>query len=203
MLDTNGIGLGVYDALAQDILDAETGEIYPALSCCNNQEMATRCTVPGAAKVIWSIKANAQLNSDAAYLLREGFKSGRIRLLCTEYDAEEYLAELRGYTSLSPAEKIQFQLPYINTTLFIDEATKLKYEEAGGRVKLYERTGMRKDRYSSLSYNYYVATQIENKLIKRNNISSGDTQMFVIKPPAQKKIGGERFENRKQNKWSR
>ena len=33
VLDTNGLGLGVYDCLARDIVDPETGEIYPALSC--------------------------------------------------------------------------------------------------------------------------------------------------------------------------
>lgn len=64
VLDANGIGLGVYDTLARDIVDPATGEIYPALSCCNNAEMASRCTAPGAEKVIWAIKASAQFNSD-------------------------------------------------------------------------------------------------------------------------------------------
>ena len=80
------VGLGCFDTLAHDISDPETGEIYPALSCINDKTMADRCTVPGADKVIWSIKASAALNSDCAFLLREGFKNGRIRLLVTEYD---------------------------------------------------------------------------------------------------------------------
>lgn len=166
------------------MVDPDTGEIYPALSCCNSNEMAARCTVPNADKVIWSIKASAQFNSDAAFLLREGFKSGRIRLLASEYDAEEYLSELKGYSNLNPPERMQLQLPYINTTLLIDELVKLQHEESGGRVRVFERTGMRKDRYSSLSYNYYVATQLENKLTKRNNVSANAFDMFVIKPPS-------------------
>lgn len=56
VLDTNGLGLGVYDALARDMVNPDTGELYPALSCCNNAEMASRCTVVGAKKAIWSIK---------------------------------------------------------------------------------------------------------------------------------------------------
>lgn len=64
VIDANGIGLSCYDQLAADMTDPDTGEIYPALSCCNNQEMADRCVVPGADKVIWAIKANAQFNSD-------------------------------------------------------------------------------------------------------------------------------------------
>ncbi len=187
VLDTNGLGIGVYDCLAREIVDSETGEIYPALSCCNNAEMASRCAVAGADKVIWSIKASAQFNSDCAFLLREAFRSGRIRLLATEYDAEEYLGEIRGYSSLSPSEKMQMQLPYIQTTLLIDELTKLQHEESGGKIKISEKSGMRKDRYSSLSYNYYVATQIETKMNRRHNAGIGSADMFIIKPPHYKR----------------
>lgn len=186
ILDTNGIGLGVFDCLARDITDSDTGEVYPALSCCNNTEMAMRCTSVSADKVIWSIKASAQFNSDCAFLLREGFKSGRIRLLVNEYEAEKYLGELKGYSSLTPQERMKFQLPYIHTTLLIDELVKLQHEESGGKVKIYERSGMRKDRYSSLSYNYYVATQLENKLSKRYSANLQAPDMFVIKPPSYK-----------------
>jgi len=184
VLDCSGLGLGVYDALARDIVDPETGEIYPALSCCNNAEMASRCTVPTADKVIWAIKGSLQFNSDCAFLLREGFRSGRIRLLMTEYDSEELLGEIKGYKSLNPAEKLQLQLPYINTTLLIDELTKLRHEESGGRVRLFEKAGMRKDRYSSLSYNFYVATQLENKLSRKQNNNSESA--FIIKAPNHK-----------------
>lgn len=184
ILDTNGIGLGVFDCLARDITDPDTGELYPALSCCNNSEMAARCTTPGADKVIWSIKASAAFNSDSSFLLREGFRSGRIRLLLNEYDADELLEELRGYSSLNPPEKLKFKLPYIHTTLLIDELVKLEHEEANGKVRVYERNGMRKDRYSSLSYNYYVAIQLENKLGKRCGSQSKLSDYFVIRPPS-------------------
>lgn len=201
VLDTNGLGLGVYDCLARDIVDPETGEIYPALSCCNNQEMASRCTVVGADKVIWAVKANAQFNSDCAFLLREAFRSGRIRLLATEYDAEELLGDIRGYSSLSPAERMQLQLPYIHTTLLIDELTKLQHEESGGKVRIYEKTGMRKDRYSSLSYNYYVAMQIENKMSKRNSMNISSSEMFVIKPPSFKGKAVNRIYGQNTTRW--
>ena len=184
VLDTSGLGIGVYDCLARDMTDDDTGDIYPALSCYNNPEMAARCTVPGARKVIWAIKANASFNSDCAFALREGFRSGRIRLLQTEYEAEKLLATIKGYKSLNPQERIMFQMPYIHTTLLIDELTKLQHEEAGGKVKIYERSGMRKDRYSSLSYNYYVAMQLENKESKKHNLSSRSSKTFIIKPPS-------------------
>lgn len=186
VLDTMGVGLGVYDCLTKEIMDPETGESYPALSCYNDKVMADRCAVPGAEKVIWSVKANAQFNSDCAFLLREAFRSGRIRLLETEYSAEQNLSSLKGYSSLSPSDKVKLQMPYINTTLLIDEITKLQHEESGGKVKLFERTGMRKDRYSSLAYNYYVATQLETKINRRMQNELSGSNMFVIKPPSYK-----------------
>lgn len=136
VLDCTGLGLGVYDALVRDIVDPDTGEVYPALSCCNDQEMAARCTTTGADKVIWSIKASPKLNSDCAVLLREGFRSGKIRLLMTEYDADVVMSEIKGYKSLSPSEKVKLQMPYVHTTLLINELVKLQHEESGGRVRV-------------------------------------------------------------------
>lgn len=187
VIDAAGVGLGAFDVLTRDIVDSETGEIYPALSCCNNAEMASRCTVQGAEKSIWAIKASAQFNSDCAFLLREAFRSGRMRLLCTEYDAENYLSEIKGYSTLTSSEKLKLQMPYINTTLLIDELTKLQHEESGGKIKVHERSGMRKDRYSSLSYNYYVAVQLEQKMRKRQSAAMSVNDTFVIKAPNYKR----------------
>ena len=177
------VGLGIFDALARDISDSETGEFYPALSCCNDQTMADRCTSQGADKVIWSIKANANLNSDCAVLLREGFRTGKIRLLVTEYDANEALKEISIYNKLTPLDQIKIQEPYINTTLLVDELVKLQHDETNGKVKIFEKAGMRKDRYSSLAYNYYVSTQLESKLIRKQSSAIQMDDTFIIKPP--------------------
>lgn len=202
VLDCQGAGIGVYDALVRDVVDSESGEIYPALSCCNDKTMAERCSSPNADKVIWSIKANAQMNSDCAVLLREGFRSGKIRLLTSEYDAEELLGEIRGYSSMSPAEKVKYQMPYIHTTLLINELVNLRYEELGGKVRVYERSGMRKDRYSSLAYNYYVATQLESQMNRKNAISSGDNDLFIIRPPKYTgKVVGTRRGSKENSRW--
>lgn len=183
VLDTNGVGLGVYDALARDISDPDTGEIYPALSCCNDQTMADRCAALGAEKVIWSMKANSKVNSECAVLLREGFRSGKIRLLVNEYDAEDQMSSLDGFKKLSPQQRELVKLPYTNTTLLINELVKLQHEESGGNVRVYERSGMRKDRYSSLSYNFYLATQLEAKLGRRREANLSSEDFFCYKPP--------------------
>lgn len=186
VLDCKGVGFGIFDALVRDITDPETGEIYPALSCCNNAEMAARCTSKGADKVIWAINGSPQFNSQCAVQLREGFKTGKIRLLSTEYDGEESLAALKGFNSLTSSDKALFTLPYINTTLLINELINLKHEESGGFVKVYEKGGMRKDRYSSLSYNYWVACQLEKNIRRRSSGSDSVKDIFMFRAPKTK-----------------
>lgn len=183
VIDCKGVGLGVYDALASDISDVESGEIYPALSCCNNPDMAARCTSRNAEKVIWAINGAARFNSDCAVMLREGFKSGKIRLLATEYDGEKALASIKGYNNLHLSDQTELTLPYVNTTLLINELINLQYEDSNGLIRITEKSGMRKDRYSSLSYNYWVACQLEKNIRKRSSSADSVKDVFMFRAP--------------------
>ena len=166
VIDTNGVGLGVYDALIKDIFDHETGELYPALSCCNDSIMADRCKVDNAPKVIWSVKATAAFNNDACILLRSGFQKGKINLLVSEFEAEEALKErFKGFNKIPPYEQMQYKMPFIQTTLLVYELISLEHEIKGTNIKITEKTGMRKDRYSSLAYNYWVQCQLEREML--------------------------------------
>lgn len=166
-LDVKGIGLGVYDCLIKDMYDPLTGETYCALSCFNDKVYAERCKVEDAPKVIWAIQATAQFNNDMYLSLREGFRQNRINLLTNEFESEELLKDLRGYNSLSASEKVSLQMPYIHTTLLINELINLEYETKGTNLKVYEKSGMRKDRVSSVGYNYWVQCQLERKLTNK------------------------------------
>lgn len=190
VLDCAGAGLPVFDMLIRDMYDSERGVLYPAISCKNNEEMAERCKIKNAPKVIYSIKATDKFNSEAALGLREGFRQGKIRLLLSEYDCEDELNNFRGYKSLGSVEKAQLMLPYLNTTLLINELINLKYEpKKGNLIKVSEKSGFRKDRYSSLSYNYWLVNQLELELSKPKEVSI-DVQ-FLFRTPNPK--GRRRF----------
>lgn len=168
VVDTCGVGLPIFDMLIQDIVDPTTGELYPALSCCNDKSMAERCKVNNAPKVIWSIKASASFNNEICTLLRSGFQNGKINLLVSEFEAEEILKDkIKGFNKMPAYEQMQYKLPYIQTTLLIYELINLEYEIKGTNVKVTEKTGMRKDRYSSLAYNYWVQCQLEREMLKK------------------------------------
>lgn len=182
VIDTNGIGLGVYDFIIKDQVDPDTGEVYKGLSCINNDEMADRCKIKGAKKVIWSIKASEKFNSQICTDLRTGFQLGRINLLVDELDAEDILTRDNGnYSKLSDIAKLKYKMPYYDTTLTINELVNLKYDIKGNSVKVYEKTGMRKDRYSSIAYNYYVMKQIEQRTDNRDS-TTNKVFLYVRKP---------------------
>jgi hypothetical protein len=181
VIDAKGVGGGVLDLLLRDIYDKSSDITYPALSVSNDADWAARAP-QGAKRVIWAINGSAKLNSDCAIGLREGFRSGRVRMLISEFDAEDLLQNVTGYKKLDAMEKSKIQLPYINTTLAIDEIIHLNHDESSGLVKISERTGARKDRYSSLAYNIYVAGQIEARMRKKR-ASSISSVTFMFRAP--------------------
>lgn len=168
VIDTNGSGIGIYDALSKDMVDYETGDVYRALSCVNDPTMAERCKDTSAPKVIWSIKATQQFNTEMCILLRNGFKNNRINLLVNEFEAEEYLKDkIKNYNNLIDWEKLEYKSPFIQTTLLVYELINLESEIRGTNVKIIEKSGKRKDRYSSLGYNFWVMKQLEIKKLRK------------------------------------
>ena len=186
VLDTNGLGIGVYDFIIKEQYDAATGETYEAMCSCNNQDMADRCKVKTANKVVWCIKATADFNSSSASSLRAGIMNGNINLLCAEYEAEEIIKKLPNYAKMSDREKAEIMLPYVQTSLAINEMINLEYEIVNNRVKLKERTGMRKDRFSSIQYNNAIIQELNTKL-KPKNIEQDIKKYFTIRPARRNK----------------
>lgn len=187
-IDARSMGIPLIDLLMKDIYDPETGETYPAISCCNNPDVADRCSDKNAKKVIWAIMGSSQFNSDVAIGLRSGFQQGRIHLLQSEYSCEDQLRKLyKGYDKMSPSERAALQMPYINTGLAVNELVNLGYETINNVIKVKEKSGCRKDRYSSLSYNYYIAQQVERSMEKKNRKPTSLT--FDFRAPILRKGG--------------
>ena len=187
VLDTNGIGLGVYDFITKDQISQENGKRYKAMTCINDKDMAERCKVRDANKVVWSVKANANFNNEICVLLRNGIQNGKINFLIPEQDADTSLKEIyKGYYKMSPTEQAKLKMSYIQTTFAVYELIKLDHEVKNGNIKVKEVEGMRKDRYSSTAYSYWCACQLELKLKPKTQ----NTQNLVDRLPIRQ---GKRF----------
>lgn len=183
------VGNGVFDELVRDLTDPDTGDIYPALTCKNNDEMAAKYkgTATNPAKVIYSIKGTPQFNSQCASLLKDNLKRGKLRLLITEEEADNYLRTLKGYRNLSPEKKTEIMMPYTETTLTITEIINLKYEAVGAQIKISEKGNDRKDRYSSLAYANYIACELERDISKKQKDNIRDKITLRYRKPVIRK----------------
>jgi hypothetical protein len=183
VLDFKGAGLSVGDLLMADITDPDTGTVYGGLSCCNSEEIAKRCFLPRAPKKIWAIQGSAELNTQCTLKLKEAFEAGDINLLLSKLDSEEAVFRMRGSHALTPEERENLKLPFISTELLVTELINLNYEVRGNAIKIKEKSGMRKDRYSSLSYNIYVSKELERTLPQNNNDSGNLKSFYRFIPP--------------------
>lgn len=183
-IDARGLGLPILDLLMKDLVDPMTGEIYEPLSCYNNPDIASRCVSRTAPKAIWAMMGSPQFNSECALSLRESFRQGSIKLPITHFDCEDELMLIQNYNKLTPAEIADLKLPYMHTDLLENELIGLTYEAKNNVIRVQERRGARKDRYSSISYNNYVAKELERQLAKgpRSGMDAM-TQMMQFKAP--------------------
>lgn len=187
VIDAKGLGLAVIDALMGELYDQESGITYPPLSCCNNEEIANRCIDSNAPKVIWAVQGSVDFNSQCALGLREELKQNLIRLLISEYDVPEMFSKIKGFNSLSPGEQLDLKMPYLNTTLLINELINLEYESRNNAIRIKEKSNMRKDRYSSLSYNLYLARLLERENALSSAQKSLEEMVLEFRAPKIKK----------------
>ena len=194
VLDTNGIGLGVYDFITKDQICQENGKRYKAMTCINDKDMAERCKVRDANKVVWSVKANANFNNEICVLLRNGIQNGKINFLIPEQDTDSSLKETyKGYFKMSPTEQAKLKMSYIQTTFAVYELIKLDHEVKNGNIKVKEVEGMRKDRYSSIAYSYWCACQLELKLKPQTQNTQSLINKLPIRQPSHSSSFSKRF----------
>lgn len=184
VIDGKNFGVSVIDFMMKDQYDSDMDMNYDALTVVNNNAVAERCKVDEAVPAIWVIQATQTLNTKINVMLRSGFKNNNINLLCNHYDGEDYLKEtVKGFSTLSEQDKLDYLIPYIETDLLINELINLEVEIKGSDIKLFEKSGMRKDRYSSLGYNYYIMKTELEPLLRPEWDSSNDGQFFKFRKP--------------------
>lgn len=183
-LDCRNGGLQILYSLGKTLYDESRGVEYPPLKAMNNSTYADAIKNKNAKEAIFAINATQQLNSDIAYSFRRGLIEQHIDLLISYNIAkEELLKQNKDYTEVlcgkSEGDIADFELPFIETQLLINECAELVYEKAQqtGVIKISEKGSNRKDRYSSCSYGNYFLDQLELDLLSpvkqvKTNVSS-------------------------------
>lgn len=182
------IGQSILDyIMGADRYDPLYNETYGALNVMNNPDLEDRCKVKNAPKVVYAIKANSRSNNDMTLALRAGFQNGYINLLLSDTNIDEKLSKIRGYGTLSEQQQTAMKMPYVQTTLLINELINLTHDTSNGLIKVKEKSGMRKDRYSSLQYGYALLQELAKDLKPKTDADEFIKQL-TIRPA--KKVGG-------------
>ena len=71
------------------------------------------------------------------------------------------------------------KMPYVQTTLLINELINLTHDTSNGLIKVKERTGMRKDRYSSLQYGYALLQELAKGLRPKTDCNTLLNQLSI------------------------
>lgn len=172
------------------LYDEERGTEYPPLKVMNNDEYAKVCQDKNAKECIYVINATQNLNSDIAIAFRKNLVENKIDFL-VNYNtakedilshAKEYIESLKG----DAMKQADFELPFLETQLMINECAELQYEKMPqtGIIKIYEQGNKRKDRYTSCSYGSYFIDKLELDLFgsKKQIVSSSRILSMARRP---------------------
>ncbi|HDX9663363.1 TPA: terminase family protein [Bacillus cereus] len=178
-MDTNGNGISVFDSCTKILYDKARDVEYPAWTVINDEAMDERKMDKNAIPLIYSIKANSEINHKVATGLKGAFEKKKIRLLINDIEAKEDLIESKGYLKKSEEEKVYLLKPYVQATALTNELVNLIYRVVSGYIKIEEVGTTTKDRYSSIGYGNYVATLLEQDIL-RTNLQNDEMLEFCL-----------------------
>lgn len=169
VLDVRNAGIAVYEALAKVMYDDERGIEYAPLRAMNDDVLANRVQFPGAKPLIFCFSASARLNSAMAVGLRCLMVENQIDLLVPlDMGVEEIHKYSRQYASgCTDEERLYWESPFIETMMLVNELVELQYDkaEATGLIRVHEKSGAMKDRYSALAMGCDFASRLSRDLI--------------------------------------
>ena len=182
VLDLQNAGISVFDALSQVTTSEERGIDFPPMTVADNiniddklkQELKDRTLGVNAIPVIFPILASQSLNSQIAVAFRGSLQKKLWSFLVSETDVEEFL--IKNYkdflTNDEETNRAFYLSPYVNTSLLIAECVNLDMTLVNGMIKLVEKEGNYKDRYSSVSYLNFVASFFDKELLRETDNTS-------------------------------
>lgn len=172
VLDGRNAGESIYDALAKILYDEERHFEYVPWTCMNDEKLANKIVIPGQLPVVYVIKATAELNSKIAVTMRKTLEDGMMDLLVPHQEGIEQLQQsVPEYAAAEVEAQLFYEAPYLETGALVTEMVDLEYTVMNqtGMIRIEERSGKRKDRYTSVSYGNYFAYLLEQDLFSQKS----------------------------------
>ena len=177
VIDGNGPGIGLLDAMALPSIDLKTGEQFPAYYAFNNDhhlppEMKNEVEQPRPEfrAIIYDIKAGVA-NDDAIHSnFFAQVNNGTLSLLAHQRIVKDKLLNTKKGQKMSLYDRRVYLLPYEMTSRLIDELNNLRLkptrEKNQFKVDRISRS-IEKDRFSALEYLLYRVKYYEDKDLRK------------------------------------
>lgn len=177
VIDGNGPGIGLLDAMVVPSFDSKTGEKFPAYYTFNNEyhlppekKKETEEPCPEYNAIIYDIKAGSS-NDDAIHSnFFAQINNGTVSFLANEGIVKDKLMKTRRGKKMDFYSRREYLLPYEMTSKLMQEINNLKLRPTGVqnqfKVEQISRT-INKDRFSSLEYGLYRVKYYEDKELRR------------------------------------
>lgn len=175
VIDGNGPGIGLMDAMAVPSVDQKTGEEFPAYFTFNNEnhlppELKVEQDEPIEAyrAILYDIKAGST-NEDAIHAaFLSAINNGSVAFLAHERIVKDKLMKTEKGKKMTPYDRRVFLMPYEMTSRLMDELNNLRLKATGVENKFkVDRIShsIEKDRFSALEYALYRIKYYEDKEI--------------------------------------
>ena len=175
-IDANGLGVGLIDYLIK-AQDTDDGQYLPPFGVFNTDqypEYKKFVTPQTQRDVLYLIKANAPLNTQAYSYAQTQMFSGKIRFLIDESLAKTKLMSTKQGQNMNIDERNEYLRPFILTSILKQQMLNLVEENEGINIILKQSNrSIKKDKFSAFIYGlYYIRYEEElNKKKRKRNIS--------------------------------
>ena len=175
-IDANGLGVGLIDYLIKS-QDTDDGQYLPPFGVFNTDEYPEykKFINPETEKdVLYLIKANAPINTQAYSYAQTQMFSGKIRFLIDQGLAKTKLMSTKQGQNMNIDERNEYLRPFILTSILKEQMLNLVQENEGVNIILKQSNrGIKKDKFSAFIYGlYYIRYEEElNKKKKKKNIA--------------------------------
>ena len=167
IIDTNGLGVGLADQMIKEQVD-EQGNVYPAYGFHNDKEYQ-KVQPMNAAPILYSFKANANLNSEIFSNCYTRIDSGLVDFLITEQKAKVKLLGTKEGSKMTLEQRTAALMPFEMTSKLMEEMGNQRLRRTSGTKISLEPINARfpDDRFSSLCLGLYRIKQLEEQITKR------------------------------------
>lgn len=181
-IDANGLGVGLVDYLVKS-QDTDDGEFLPAFGVYNLDEYPEYRqyqTSDMEKDVLFLIKANAPINTEAYSYAQTQMFSGKIRFLIDESLAKTKLMSTKMGQNMNIDERNEYLRPFILTSVLKEQTLNLVEENEGVNIILKQSNrSIKKDKFSAFIYGLYYIKKEEELSKKRKNINISDFMFFT------------------------